>query len=866
MLSATTGAVGGGGTITSSNGGKTLTIAGTLAQVNADLSTLTDNDSTTAADTLSVTATDGFGNSGTKSTAIGVTAANGSLGLSVPGPVTVGVSRSQSIPGVTIAESPVAPGETFSVALSDATGVLSANTSATGGGGTVTPSNGGKTLTVAGTLAQVNADLTTLTLVESATSSDTISVSASDSTGGAAGPKTISVGVNGAPTVTAPATATVSQGVATAVTGIGVAETGTTTGESFSVALSDTTGVLSATTGAVGGGGTITSSNGGKTLTIAGTLTQVNADLSTLTDNDSTTAADTLSVTATDGFGNSGTKSTAIGVTAANGSLGLSVPGPVTVGVSRSQSIPGVTIAESPVAPGETFSVALSDATGVLSANTSATGGGGTVTPSNGGKTLTVAGTLAQVNADLTTLTLVESATSSDTISVSASDSTGGAAGPKTISVGVNGAPTVTAPATATVSQGVATAVTGIGVAETGTTTGESFSVALSDTTGVLSATTGAVGGGGTITSSNGGKTLTIAGTLTQVNADLSTLTDNDSTTAADTLSVTATDGFGNSGTKSTAIGVTPADSFTGAGSTLTEDLLFNSVGLASFVDPNTATTAAALAASINWGDGTTSAGIVTGSHGLFEVIGSHDYVAPGNYTAEATIAEPGASVSGQVAATIYAGILLGDANGNGIADSGENSLFVPYLSAEQLIGHAASSDLRITMMRGALEAQLKIDQGAVDPGALSSMGSLISDATDWLLGKAPFVYSPTGGNVNLNNDGVLDSGPTSTGDDYNTTTESFTTPNVKPTMAAGITYVDTINAIPQKGDILTNGQDLVNALTAFNSGQLVTLMNGTEVGWNSSGGTITDIHQNTATGFLNVLTDQHVIAGPTHS
>ena len=192
--------------------------------------------------------------------------------------------------------------------------------------------------------------------------------------------------------MTAPATATVSQGVATAVTGIGVAETGTTTGESFSVAVSDTTGVLSATTGAVGGGGTITSSNGGKTLTIAGTLTQVNADLSTLTDNDSTTAADTLSVTATDGFGNSGTKSTAIGVTAANGSLGLSVPGPVTVGVSQSQSIPGVTIAESPVAPGETFSVALSDATGVLSANTSATGGGGTVTPSNGGKTLTVAG------------------------------------------------------------------------------------------------------------------------------------------------------------------------------------------------------------------------------------------------------------------------------------------------------------------------------------------------------------------------------------------------------------------------------------------------------------------------------------------
>ena len=41
----------------------------------------------------------------------------------------------------------------------------------------------------------------------------------------------------------------------------------------------------------------------------------------------------------------------------------------------------------------------LADANGVLAANTGAAGGGGTITPSNGGKTLSIAGTLAQVNA-----------------------------------------------------------------------------------------------------------------------------------------------------------------------------------------------------------------------------------------------------------------------------------------------------------------------------------------------------------------------------------------------------------------------------------------------------------------------------------
>jgi hypothetical protein len=113
----------------------------------------------------------------------------------------------------------------------------------------------------------------------------------------------------------------------------------------------------------------------------------------------------------------------------------------------------------------------------------------------------------------------------------------------------------------ATVAQNVATAIAGVSVSETGntTTSGETFTAVLSDTNGVLSANTGGGGGGGTITPSNGGTTLTIVGTLAQVNADLTTLADADASTAADTITVNAGDSFGNTAApRSIAVTVTP--------------------------------------------------------------------------------------------------------------------------------------------------------------------------------------------------------------------------------------------------------------------------------------------------------------------
>ena len=219
--------------------------------------------------------------------------ATGQLAVGAPATTTIGVGNAAVIAGVSIAESPTTAGESFTVTLSDNAGVLSANTGAAGGGGTITPPNGGKTLTIAGSLSQVNADLTTLADTDGTTGSDVISVSASDSNGGSAGPASIAVTVNGAPSIGAPANATVAQNVATRISGVSVSETGntTTSGETFTVVVSDGSGLLTAITAVSGGGGTITSSNSNKTLTIVGTLSQVDADLTTLTDDESSTSA-----------------------------------------------------------------------------------------------------------------------------------------------------------------------------------------------------------------------------------------------------------------------------------------------------------------------------------------------------------------------------------------------------------------------------------------------------------------------------------------------------------------------------------------------------------------------------------------------
>jgi hypothetical protein len=132
------------------------------------------------------------------------------LAISAPASATVGQGQATAISGVSLSESGNTAGETFTVTLADTNGALSA--SATGGGDVVSGS-GTTSLAIAGSLAQVNSVLGTLTDTDATTPSDTITVNAGDSLGNTASPQTIAVTVNGGPTPEAFAIDDVTTGV-----------------------------------------------------------------------------------------------------------------------------------------------------------------------------------------------------------------------------------------------------------------------------------------------------------------------------------------------------------------------------------------------------------------------------------------------------------------------------------------------------------------------------------------------------------------------------------------------------------------------------------------------------------------------------
>jgi hypothetical protein len=157
----------------------------------------------------------------------------------------------------------------------------------------------------------------------------------------------------------------------------------------------------------------------------------------------------------------------------------------------------------------------------------------------SGTTNLTISGSLTQVNDDLATLTDTDGTIVPDTIAVNASDSFGNTADEKQIAVTVKGVPVINAPGSVTVGVNQAKAITGLSLSESGNTTGETFTVMLADTNGDLSASGSSVSGAGTTG-------LTITGSLAEVNSDLATLTDTDSTTPSDTITLDANDSFGN--------------------------------------------------------------------------------------------------------------------------------------------------------------------------------------------------------------------------------------------------------------------------------------------------------------------------------
>ena len=242
----------------------------------------------------------------------------------------------------------------------------------------------------------------------------------------------------------------------------------------------------------------------------------------------------------------------------------------------------------------------------------------GTLTEGGTGGTLTLTGTLADIDTALghgLVYTPTTGYAGSDTISLSAQDGAF-SSNTATLDIDVIGDPVITPASDQTIGVNATTKISGISLAETGNVAGETFTVTASDVHGQLSAT--ATGHGDTVTVTSG-TLVTITGSLGDVNADLATLTDTNGTLGSDPITLTATDSFGNSSatTQTVAVTVVPPPtansedySILGSSQSTASTIIFNN----SANDPFTVT-----GISNETGTATT-----TDSNGAFELAGTY--------------------------------------------------------------------------------------------------------------------------------------------------------------------------------------------------------------------------------------------------
>ena len=107
-------------------------------------------------------------------------------------------------------------------------------------------------------------------------------------------------------------------------------------------------------------------------------------------------------------------------------------------------------------------------------------------------------------------------------------------------------------------------------------------------------------------------------------------------------VAVTVTDADSARAASGTAPVADAALTWTAASLNATAGDALNGVAAATFTDPYTDGSSADYTATITWGDGTTSAGMVDGSDGSYAVIGSHTYAAQGSYAVGVTVTDAG--------------------------------------------------------------------------------------------------------------------------------------------------------------------------------------------------------------------------------
>ena len=342
-------------------------------------------------------------------------------------------------------------GSNLTVTLSTSTG---GNLGASSGGGVTVGGSGTGTLTLTGTLASLNTFLDSASNITylhgtpgtTGNDADTINVVVNDNgntgTGGGAdqnlGTVNVDIGaVNDAPVNTVPGTQTVAEETPTAISGLSIADSDAG-GSNLTTRLQVSNGVLNVTLS--GAAGISAGSNDSGDLTIHGSVTDINASLASLTYTGNTDvvgiAADTLTVTTND-LGNTGSggalqdvDNIQIDITAVNDTPVVSGPGSAyaaTEQVGLAIEGTGFTVSDVDAAAGSmTATLVVGEGAVTVSVGDS----GVSISSGNGTSTVTLTGTLSQLDNLLTgagtgTITYLNSSdtpSASTTITVTVND------------------------------------------------------------------------------------------------------------------------------------------------------------------------------------------------------------------------------------------------------------------------------------------------------------------------------------------------------------------------------------------------------------------------------------------------------------
>jgi hypothetical protein len=364
--------------------------------------------------------------------------------------------------------------------------------------------------------------------------------------------------LNDAPVNAAPGAQSVNEDTNLAIAGLAVSDPDANAGS-----LTTTLSVLHGTLTVASAGGAGVSGSGTGSVTLTGTLAQINTTLSASSNVVYKGAlnfngADTLTIVTNDG-GNSGTggalsdtDTVAITVNPVNDAPINTVPGAQSVNEEANLAIAGLSISDLDAGAG-TLTTTLSAAHGTVTVSSA----GGAAVSGSGTGSVTLTGTLAQINTTLSASGNVVykgvlDFNGSDALTVVTNDggnSGGGGAQSDTDTVAitvnpVNDAPTNTLPSLFDVEANTTAALGGISVSDPDAGAGT-----MTTTLSVAHGTLAAGSMGGVAVSGSGTGVLTLSGTLAGINATLGNLTyhGNHDFFGVDALNMVTNDG-GNSG------------------------------------------------------------------------------------------------------------------------------------------------------------------------------------------------------------------------------------------------------------------------------------------------------------------------------